>query len=59
MTRILLAALSLALCSIVTGSESPVPRDGFIAVPGGPVWYEAVEYRKIIETFVDSVEAKN
>lgn len=42
MTRILLAAVSLALCAIVAGSERPLQGEGFIAVPGGPVWYKAV-----------------
>jgi len=39
MTRGLLAALLLTLCSIGISRESPQPGQGFIDVPGGPVWY--------------------
>ena len=39
MKRILLAALLLALCSAGISRENPQPGQGFIEVPGGPVWY--------------------
>jgi len=39
MKRGLLAALLLTLCSIGISRESPQPGQGFIDVPGGPVWY--------------------
>lgn len=40
MKRILLAALLLVLCSIGSSRENPEPGQGFINVPGGPVWYK-------------------
>ena len=39
MKKILLAALLLALCSAGISRENPQPGQGFIEVPGGPVWY--------------------
>lgn len=39
MTRILVAALLLLLCTSGTTRENPEPGQGFIDVPGGPVWY--------------------
>ncbi len=42
MKRILVTTLCLALCPIVISAEIPQPGEGFIAVPGGPVWYKAV-----------------
>lgn len=39
MKRILLTALLLALCSAGISRENPQPGQGFIEVPGGPVWY--------------------
>jgi len=42
MKRICVAALLLSLCSIGIGRENPVPGQGFIDVPGGPVWYKVV-----------------
>jgi proline iminopeptidase len=39
MTRILFAGLMLALCSNGISRENPEPDQGFIDVPGGPVWY--------------------
>lgn len=40
MQRILLAVLFLALCAIDISAAAPGPGQGFIPVPGGPVWYE-------------------
>ena len=40
MKRIWLATLLLSLCSIGTSREHPEPGQGFINVPGGPVWYK-------------------
>ena len=37
--RIWRTALLLALCSIGIGHADPPPGQGFIDVPGGPVWY--------------------
>ena len=42
MKRICVAALLLSLCSIGIGQENPAPGQGFIDVPGGPVWYKVV-----------------
>lgn len=42
MKRICVAALLLSLCSIGIGRENPEPEQGFIDVPGGPVWYKIV-----------------
>lgn len=42
MKRICVAALLLSLCSIGIGRENPAPGQGFIDVPGGPVWYKVV-----------------
>ena len=42
MKRICVAALLLSLCSIGIGQENPTPEQGFIDVPGGPVWYKVV-----------------
>jgi proline iminopeptidase len=39
MRRIRLAGLLLALCSIGISRAEPPPGQGFIDVPGGPVWY--------------------
>jgi proline iminopeptidase len=39
MKKILLAALLLSLCSLGISRENPQPGQGFIDVPGGPVWY--------------------
>lgn len=39
MIRICLPALLLALCSIGISYAAPPPAQGFIDVPGGPVWY--------------------
>ena len=39
MKRIWLAALVLGLCSNGISREKPEPGQGFIDVPGGPVWY--------------------
>lgn len=39
MTRTLLVALAIALCPTVTSAETRAPDQGFIDVPGGPVWY--------------------
>lgn len=40
MKRRLLATLFLVLCSISISGASPEPGQGFIEVPGGPVWYQ-------------------
>jgi len=40
MTRILLGCLLLALCSSSISRENPAPGQGFVDVPGGPVWYK-------------------
>jgi proline iminopeptidase len=37
--RILLTALLLALCQTGISRADPLPGQGFIDVPGGPVWY--------------------
>ena len=42
MKRICITALLLSFCSIGIGQENPVPGQGFIDVPGGPVWYKVV-----------------
>ncbi len=34
-----LSILLLSLCSLAIGKENPQPGQGFIDVPGGPVWY--------------------
>jgi proline-specific peptidase len=39
MKKILLSVLLLSLCSLVLSKENPPPGQGFIDVPGGPVWY--------------------
>jgi proline iminopeptidase len=39
MKRAHIALLLLAACSIATAREGLAPRQGFIDVPGGPVWY--------------------
>ncbi|VUX55767.1 Proline iminopeptidase [uncultured Woeseiaceae bacterium] len=39
MKRSWLAALLLTLCSVGICRDSPQPGQGFIDVPGGPVWY--------------------
>ena len=39
MKKVLLSTLLLALCSFVLSKENPLPDQGFIDVPGGPVWY--------------------
>jgi len=39
MKRIWLAALLLGLCANGISREKPEPGQGFIDVPGGPVWY--------------------
>lgn len=39
MKRIWLATLLLALCSNGISRADPLPGQGFIDVPGGPVWY--------------------
>ena len=39
MKRISLAALLLVLCSSAISAADPLPDQGFIDVPGGPVWY--------------------
>jgi len=39
MTRILLGSLLLALCTNGISGEYPGPGQGFVNVPGGPVWY--------------------
>ena len=39
MKKLLLGALLLTLCSIGISRENLQPRQGFIDVPGGPVWY--------------------
>lgn len=40
MKRIFVAALMLSVCSIGLAREAPQPGQGFIDVPGGPVWYK-------------------
>ncbi len=40
MKRMLLAAVLLALCQYGISRENPQPGQGFIDVPGGPVWYK-------------------
>ena len=40
MKRILLAVVLLALCQYGISREDPQPGQGFIDVPGGPVWYK-------------------
>lgn len=40
MKQSLLAALLLALCSSGISAENPRPGQGFVEVPGGPVWYK-------------------
>ena len=39
MKKALLFTLLLSLCSSVLSKENPPPGQGFIDVPGGPVWY--------------------
>ena len=39
MNKVLLSTLLLTLCSLVLSKENPRPGQGFIDVPGGPVWY--------------------
>jgi proline iminopeptidase len=39
MKKLLLGVLLLTLCSNGISRENPQPRQGFIDVPGGPVWY--------------------
>jgi proline iminopeptidase len=39
MKKVLLATLLLSLCSFGLSRENPQPGQGFIDVPGGPVWY--------------------
>jgi proline iminopeptidase len=39
MKKILLSILLLCLCSLVLSKENPQPGQGFVDVPGGPVWY--------------------
>lgn len=39
MNKVLLSTLLLVLCSFVLSKENPPPGQGFIDVPGGPVWY--------------------
>ncbi len=40
MKNVLLSTLLLALCSTVLSKEGPQAGQGFIDVPGGPVWYQ-------------------
>jgi proline-specific peptidase len=40
--RVIAAAVLLILCSVSIGAEGPEPGQGFIDVPGGPVWYKIV-----------------
>ena len=40
MKQSLLAALLLALCSDGISADNPRPGQGFVDVPGGPVWYK-------------------
>lgn len=40
MRRICIAALLLSLCSSGIGQENLEPGQGFVNVPGGPVWYK-------------------
>ena len=40
MKRIIIAALLLSFCSIGICRDGPEPGQGFIDVPGGPVWYK-------------------
>ena len=40
MKRIVTAVLLLGLCSNGISRENPEPGQGFIDVPGGPVWYK-------------------
>jgi proline iminopeptidase len=40
MKRLCLAALLLSFCSIGICRDNPEPGQGFIDVPGGPVWYK-------------------
>lgn len=40
MKRIFVAALMLSVCSNGIARETPPPGQGFIDVPGGPVWYK-------------------
>jgi proline iminopeptidase len=40
MKQPLLAALLLALCSYGISADNPRPGQGFVEVPGGPVWYK-------------------
>jgi proline iminopeptidase len=40
MKRIFVAALLLSFCSIGICRDRPEPGQGFIDVPGGPVWYK-------------------
>jgi len=39
MRNVILSTLLLTLCSLVLSKESLQPGQGFIDVPGGPVWY--------------------
>lgn len=39
MRTLRLSILLLSLCSLANGKENPQPGQGFIDVPGGPVWY--------------------
>ena len=40
MKRIFVAALLLSFCSMGVCRDGPKPGQGFIDVPGGPVWYK-------------------
>ncbi len=42
MKRVITAGLLLALCSVGIRAEGPEPGQGFVDVPGGPVWYKIV-----------------
>ena len=42
MKRVITAGVLLALCSVGIRAEGPEPGQGFIDVPGGPVWYKIV-----------------
>ena len=40
MTRVITTLLLLAFCSVGIHAEGPEPGQGFVDVPGGPVWYK-------------------
>jgi proline iminopeptidase len=42
MKRVTTAAVLLVICAVGISAEGPEPGQGFIDVPGGPVWYKIV-----------------